>query len=142
MSTIQEMYGLDPTNIMRYTSMFYQLASAVDTPTEAAEKMSMGLTKMTVDIASLFDMPFNTVMENLSSGMQGMTRAVRKYGMDLRNTTLQQTALSLGISRQVESMSEADRQGLRYITMMRQASIATGDFGKTIESPANQLRIL
>lgn len=141
-STIQEMYGLDPTNIMRYTSMFYQLASAVDTPTEAAEKMSMGLTKMTVDIASLFDMPINTVMENLSSGMQGMTRAVRKYGMDLRVTTLQQTALSLGISRQVENMSEADRQGLRYITMMRQASIATGDFGKTIESPANQLRIL
>ena len=141
-STIQEMYGLDPTNIMRYTSMFYQLASAVDTPTEAAEKMSMGLTKMTVDIASLFDMPIDTVMENLSSGMQGMTRAVRKYGMDLRNTTLQQTALSLGISRQVESMSEADRQGLRYITMMRQASIATGDFGKTIESPANQLRVL
>lgn len=141
-STIQEMYGLDPTNIMRYTSMFYQLASAVDTPTEAAEKMSMGLTKMTVDIASLFDMPINTVMENLSSGMQGMTRAVRKYGMDLRVTTLQQTALSLGISRQVENMSEADRQGLRYITMMRQASIATGDFGKTIESPANQLRVL
>lgn len=140
--TIQEMYGLDPTNIMRYTSMFYQLASAVETPTEAAEKMSMGLTKMTVDIASLFDMPINTVMENLSSGMQGMTRAVRKYGMDLRITTLQQTALSLGISRQVENMSEADRQGLRYITMMRQASIATGDFGKTIESPANQLRIL
>lgn len=140
--TIQEMYGLDPTNIMRYTAMFYQLASAVDTPTEAAEKMSMGLTKMTVDIASLFDMPINTVMENLSSGMQGMTRAVRKYGMDLRVTTLQQTALSLGISRQVENMSEADRQGLRYITMMRQASIATGDFGKTIESPANQLRIL
>lgn len=141
-STIQEMYGLDPTNIMRYTSMFYQLASAVETPTEAAEQMSMGLTKMTVDIASLFDMPINTVMENLSSGMQGMTRAVRKYGMDLRITTLQQTALSLGISRQIENMSEADRQGLRYITMMRQASIATGDFGKTIESPANQLRVL
>lgn len=139
---MQEIYGLDPTNIMRYTSMFYQLASAVDTPTEAAEKMSQGLTKMTVDIASLFDMPIDTVMENLSSGMQGMTRAVRKYGMDLRNTTLQQTAMSLGISRQVENMSEADRQGLRYITMMRQASIATGDFGKTIESPANQLKVL
>ena len=140
--TIQELYGLDPTNIMSYTSQFYQLASAVDTPTEAAERMSQGLTKMTIDIASLFDMPIDTVMQNLSSGMQGMTRAVRKYGMDLRNTTLQQTALSLGITAQVESMSEADRQGLRYITMMRQAAIATGDFGKTIESPANQLRVL
>lgn len=138
---IQEIYGLDPSNIMRYTSMFYQLASAVDTPTEAAEKMSKGLTQMTVDIASLFDMPIDNVMENLSSGMQGMSRAVRKYGMDIRNTTLEQTALSLGISRSVSEMSEADRQGLRYITMMRQAAVATGDFGKTIESPANQLRV-
>ena len=138
---IQEIYGLDPSNIMRYTSMFYQLASAVDTPTEAAEKMSKGLTQMTVDIASLFDMPIDTVMENLSSGMQGMSKAVRKYGMDIRNTTLEQTALSLGISREVSEMSEADRQGLRYITMMRQAAVATGDFGKTIESPANQLRV-
>lgn len=141
-ATIQELYGLDPTNIMRYTAMFYQLATAVETPAEAAEKMSQGLTKMTIDIASLFDMPIDQVMENLSSGMQGMTRAVRKYGMDLRNTTLQQTALSLGIKTQVADMSEADRQGLRYITMMRQAAVATGDFGKTIESPANQLRVL
>jgi phage-related protein len=61
--------------------------------------------------------------------------------MDIRTTTLQQTALALGITEQVSTMSEANRQGLRFITMMRQASNASGDFARTIESPANQLKI-
>lgn len=141
-NTMQELYGLDPMNIMKHVAMFYQLASAVDTPAAAAETMSKGLTKMSVDLASLFNMPVERVMENMTAGMQGMSRAVRVYGMDIRTTTLQQTALTLGIRDEVSEMSEADRQGLRYITMMRQAAVATGDFGKTIESPANQLKVL
>ena len=141
-NTVQEMYGLDPSNIMRYTGIFYQLASAIEVADGTASTMSLGLTKMGVDISSLFNIPIDKVMENLSSGMQGMTRAVRKYGMDIRVSTLQTEAASLGIAGSILTMSEANRQGLRYITMLRQMSNATGDFAKTIESPANQLRIV
>lgn len=136
-----ELYGMDPSTLMRYTGNFYQLADAISMPDEAAASLSLGLTKATNDIASLFNMPIETVFENLSSGMQGMSRAVRKYGMDIRTTTLQQTALTLGITQQVENMSEANRMGLRFITMMQQAQNASGDFARTIETPANQLRI-
>lgn len=136
-----EMYGMDPSNLMRYAGNFYQLADAIDMPSKAASALSLGLTKATNDIASLFNVDIETVFENLSSGMQGMSRAVRKYGMDIRTTTLQQTALSLGLTEQVENMSEANRQGLRFITMMQQANNASGDFARTIETPANQLRI-
>lgn len=140
--TMQELYGMDPSSLMQHVGNFYQLADAIDMPTEAATTMSLSLTKATNDIASLFNVNVSTVFENLASGMQGMSRAVRKYGMDIRATTLQQTALSLGIKDQVENMSEANRMGLRYLTMMKQASNATGDFARTIETPANQLRIL
>lgn len=140
--TMQELYGMDPSSLMQHAGNFYQLADAIDMPTEAATTMSLSLTKATNDIASLFNVNVSDVFENLASGMQGMSRAVRKYGMDIRTTTLQQTALSLGIKDQVESMSEANRMGLRYLTMMKQASNATGDFARTIEAPANQLRIL
>ena len=140
-STMQEIYGMDPSNIMEYAGNFYQLTSAVNTTKEASEVMSLQLTKAANDISSLFNVDIDTVISNLSSGLRGMSRAVAKYGMDIRVTTLQTTAASLGITRQVETMSEADREGLRYITMMKQASNAMGDFAKTIESPANQLRI-
>ena len=138
---MSEIYGMDPSNRMRYAGNFYQLADAIDMPDAAAAGLSLSLVKATNDISSLFNVPIEKVFEDLSSGMQGMSRAVRKYGMDIRTTTLEQTALTLGITANVESMSEANRQGLRYITMMRQAKNASGDFARTIESPANQLKI-
>ena len=138
---MSEVYGMDPSNLMRYAGNFYQLADAIDMPDASAASLSLSLVKATNDISSLFNIPIEEVFEDLASGMQGMSRAVRKYGMDIRATTLEQTALTLGITDNVESMSEANRQGLRYITMMRQAKNASGDFAKTIESPANQLKI-
>ena len=139
--TLQEIYGLDPTNIMSSVGYFYQMSDAVGTSTKAAETMSMGLTKAAADISSLFNVDVGTVQSNLASGMQGMSRAVRKYGMDIRAVTLKQTALSLGIQGSTATMNEATLQGLRYVTMMRQARNAMNDFGNTIESPANQLKI-
>ena len=138
----KEMYGLDPTNIMEITSQFYNLASAVEAPVKASKKMAEGLTATAINLSSLFDRDFEKVAQDLTSGMQGMTRAVRKYGLDLRMATLEQTALSYGLQLDADTTSEANRQALRYLTIVRQASRATGDFAKTIESPANQLRIL
>lgn len=140
-NTMSEIYGMDPSNIMESAGNFYQLTSAVNATKEASEVMSLQLTKAANDISSLFNVDIQTVTDNLSSGLRGMSRAVTSYGMDIRATTLQVTAASLGIGQQVETMSEADREGLRYITMMRQASNVMGDFAKTIESPANQLRV-
>lgn len=138
---MQEMYGMDPGNIMNTAAYFYQLTAAIEAPIAASEKMSMGLTKAANDIASLFNMDVEKVAQNLSSGIQGMSRAVTKYGMDIRKATLQEYAHRLGISAKVSEMSEASRQGLRYIAMMYQARAANGNWAKTIESCANQIRV-
>lgn len=154
-NTMSDLYGMDPSNLYRYSGYFYQLTDAIGMADSASATLSLSLTKASNDIASLFNVDIQTVVDNLSSGMQGMSRAVRKYGMDIRATTLQQTALAYGIYDQVENMSEANRMALRYLTMMEQVKNATqqvvkttdgattimGDFARTIESPANQLRI-
>lgn len=139
--TMQEVYGMDPTNIMNSVGYFYQLSDAAGASAKASEMMSLGLTKAANDIASLYNVDVEKVQKNLASGMQGMTAAMRKYGVDIRQATLQQTAFSLGIQGSVKDMNEATRQGLRYVTMMRQTTNAMNDFGHTIESPANQIRI-
>lgn len=136
-----EVYGMDPSNLLRYAGNFYQLADAIGASEEASSILALSLTKAGNDLSSLFNVPIETVINDLSSGMMGMSRSVKKYGMDIRATTLQQTALSLGITESVRSMSEANLQGLRFITMMRQGANASGDFANTIESPANQLKI-
>lgn len=152
---MQEIYGMDPSNLYRYAGYFYQLTDAIGMTDAASASMSLSLTKASNDIASLFNVDIETVTEDLASGLQGMSRAVRKYGMDIRVTTLQETALQYGLTEQVETMSEANRMALRFITMMQQAenalhqttaavdgtSTSMGDFARNIETPANQLRI-
>lgn len=152
---MQEIYGLDPKNVMQYAGYFYQLTDAIGMSEDASAQLSLSMTKAANDLASYINLPIKEVVDDLASGMQGMTRSVRKYGMDIRATTLQQTALKYGIQGEVESMSEANRMALRYITVLEQASNATqqaevttsgmsatmGDFARTIEAPANQLRI-
>lgn len=153
--TMSEIYGMDPSNLYRYTGYFYQLTDAIGMTDEASSILSLSLTKASNDIASLFNMPIEQVVDNLASGMQGISKAVRKYGMDIRSVTLQETAHAYGIDQKVAKMSEADRQALRYLTMMQQVKNATnqladetgsasgvmGDFARNIETPANQLRI-
>lgn len=152
---MSELYGMDVNNLYRTAGYFYQLSDAIGMTDEASKQMSLSLTKASNDIASLFNVDVQTVVNNLASGMQGLSRAVRKYGMDIRTTTLQQTALTYGITTNVQKMSEANRMALRYITMMNQAnnairqttksvdgaSTVMGDFARNIETPANQLRI-
>lgn len=152
---MQEVYGMDPSNLMRYAGYFYQLTDAIGMADGASASISLSLTKMANDLASLFNKDIESTVNALSSGMMGMTRTVRQFGMDIRNTTLQVTALKYGLTEQVENMSEANRQALRFITMHDQAqnainqfakgvdggSTAMGDFARNIETPANQLRI-
>ena len=140
-NTISEWYGLDPKNLMQYTGTFYEMAYAVEAPEKAAQQLSTSLTALSVDLASLFNVDVEKVTNNLTSGIRGMSRAVVKYGLDLRATTVEAYANSLGVTQQYESMNEASREILRYLVAVRQARDATGDFGRTIEQPANQLRV-
>ena len=140
--TISEWYGLDPKNLMQYTGIFYEMAYAVGAPDKAAQQLSTSLTALSVDLASLFNMDVERVANNLTSGMRGMSKAVVKYGLDLRAATVEAYANSLGITQQYESMNEASREILRYLVAVKQARDATGDFARTVEQPANQLRIL
>lgn len=139
--TVSEWYGLDPKNLMEYTGLFYEMAYAVNAPEEAARTLSTSLTSLAVDLSSLFNVDIDRVADNLTSGIRGMSRAVLRYGLDLRATTVEAFANSIGITEQYETMNEASREILRYIVAVKQARDATGDFSETIESPANQLRI-
>ena len=140
-NTISEWYGLDPKNLMQYTGTFYEMAYAVEAPDKAAQQLATSLTALSVDLASLFNVDVEKVTSNLTSGIRGMSRAVVKYGLDLRATTVEAYANSLGVTQQYESMNEASKEILRYLVAVKQARDATGDFGRTIEQPANQLRV-
>ena len=94
------------------------------------------------DISSLWNIDIDVAMKKLQSGLAGQIRPLRSLGIDISQTSLEMTALNYGIEDSVIKMSQAAKVQLRWLSIMDQAEVAFGDMAKTIDSPANQLRIL
>ena len=134
--------GLDVKEIMNFESRVAQITNSVGMLGEASVSASKALTMLSGDLSSLTNTNLQQVMDNLSSGMTGMTAAVKKYGMDISVASLRQYALDLGIQKNLSSMTQAEKMYLRVIAMLDQSKVAWGDLANTINQPANQFRML
>lgn len=134
--------GLDVTQVTNFEAQIAQMTNSVGMMGEASIATSKALTMLAGDMSSLTNMPLDTVMKNFSSGLSGAAMAVKKYGMDISVASLQETAFSLGVEKKVKNMTQAEKEYLRVITMLQQSKVAWGDLAKTINSPANQFRML
>ena len=134
--------GMDPSMLLNYQGQFAQLSSSMGTTSEQALKLSNALTMIGADLASVKNLDFSTVYENLSSGLVGMSRAVDKYGANIRVANLQQYASNLGLQTAVSKMDQASKAMLRTIIILDSTRYAWADMANTINMPANQLRIL
>lgn len=134
--------GLDITQVTNFEAQIAQMTNSVGMMGEASIATSKAMTMLAGDMSSLTNMPLDTVMKNFSSGLSGAAMAVKKYGMDISVAALQETALGLGVKKNVSDMTQAEKEYLRVITMLQQSKVAWGDLAKTINSPANQFRML
>lgn len=104
--------------------------------------MSKNLTQLGYDLSSFFNISVEDAMQKLQSGISGELEPLRRLGYDLSQARLEATALSLGIDKSVQSMTQAEKAELRYYAIMTQVTTAQGDLSRTLEAPANQLRVL
>lgn len=139
---MSEALGLDSSTLIKTTGVFRLLASSIGLANEQADLLAKNFTKAAVDIASLYELPVADAVEKLRAGLVGLPKPLRDIGIVLTVARLEQEAMALGITESVRNMSEANKVGLRYIAVMKQMKAAMGDFASTIESPANQLRIM
>ena len=140
--TLASVLSLDPNEIMNYMANFTQMANSMGLVSESAYRISESLTLLGADVASLFNIDIDKAMERLKAGLSGQIRPMRMLGVDISKTTLQMTALKYGITDSIETMDAAAKVQLRYLAMTEQLTIAMGDMARTLDSPANQLRIL
>jgi hypothetical protein len=139
---LNEAFGTNIEETMRYQALYNQMAESMGINDNASYIISENLTKLGIDLASLFNKSEADTMEALRAGvLAGQTKPLRNYGLDVTQQTLAPLASELGITRSVKQLSQAEKMILRYIAVLRQASSAHGDFAKTIESPANQLKV-
>lgn len=142
LNQISEGVGLDVTFLQQSVANFTLLARAMGFTSDNAAILGRSVTRLSTDMSSLFNAPVSQVIADLRSGLLGQTETVYKYGIDLTEASLKQEALRLGIEKNVRAMTQGEKMFLRYSVLVRQSSLAHEDFAKTIETPANQLRIL
>lgn len=104
--------------------------------------VSLTLTKLTADMASFYNLEQEDVSQDLQSIFTGQTRPLRKYGLDLTQATLQEWALKNGLDADISSMTQAEKTMLRYQYVLANTTAAQGDFARTANTWANQIRIL
>lgn len=139
---VSDVMGIDPAQWLRNQGVFNTLLTGFGDTAERAQLMSQNLTQLGYDISSFFNISIEDTMQKLQSGISGELEPLRRLGYDLSQARLEQTALNLGIKESVANMTQAEKAELRYYAIMTQVTTAQGDMARTLEAPANQLRIL
>ncbi len=139
---VSDVMGIDPAQWLHNQGVFNTLLTGFGDTAERAQLMSQNLTQLGYDISSFFNISIEDAMQKLQSGISGELEPLRRLGYDLSQARLEQTALNLGIKESVTNMTQAEKAELRYYAIMTQVTTAQGDMARTLEAPANQLRIL
>lgn len=139
---VQSVMGIDLSDWIRNQSIFMTLATGFGVASDQAYTMSKNLTQLGYDISSFFNLSIEDSMQKLQSGLAGELEPLRRIGYDLSVARLQQEAYNLGIEKSVNAMTQAEKAQLRYYAIMTQVTTVQGDMARTLEQPANQLRIL
>lgn len=139
---VGEALGIDPGEWMRNQGVFNTIIKGFGLAGDRAYIMSKNLTQLGYDISSFYNISFENAMQKLQSGISGELEPLRRLGYDLSVARLQQEAYRLGIEKKVSAMTQAEKAELRYYAIMTQVTTAQGDMARTINAPANQLRVL
>lgn len=137
-----EMYGLDESWGYKTVGLFKQLSNAMGLTDEIGTDLSKTLTQLSVDLSSLYNVDVDDAVSKLQSALAGQTKPVRFFGADITQNTLQLTLETHGIDKAVADLSYAEKRLLIVASILEQTEEAQGDWGRTIESTANQMRIM
>lgn len=141
-SKMQGLLGVDPTKAMTYMATIQSLGTSFGLASDKAYILSKNLTQLAYDEGSYWNKNVAETFTAMSSAISGEIEPIRRLGVDLSQARLQQELLALGFNKQVSSLSQADKAVLRYIAIMKQTANVQGNLAQTIQSPANQIKIL
>lgn len=123
-------------------NMQISLADGYSTGAESVAEMSVQLTKLAADLGSFYDKDQATVAKALESIFTGQTRPLRQFGIDLTQATVSEWAMTQGLNANMKAMTQAEKTMLRYQYVLAHTGAAQGDFARTANTWANQVRVL
>ena len=137
-----ESFGISELSAKKTGSTFMAMAKGMDIADGAASDMALSLTGLSADMASFYNVEQDVASTALKSVFTGETETLKQFGIVMTEANLEAFALSQGITKSYQSMSQAEKVQLRYAYVMQQTALAQGDFARTSDGWANQTRML
>lgn len=140
--TASASYGLTELQTKQFSGTLGAMVKSMGLSEEAALEMSMGLVGLTGDMASFYNLDHETAFEKIRSGISGETEPLKALGINMSVANLEAYALTKGMKKAYDQMTEVEKVQLRYGYIMEQTADAQGDFARTQDGFANQVRLL
>lgn len=137
-----KMYGMSELSAKQTAGRFQAMGLAMGAPVKDMSDMSIQLTALSADLASFYNISQEESSRKLWSIFTGETEPMRAFGIDLTNATLKEYAMKKGLDANISSMTQLEKTMLRYQYVMDNTKNVQGDFARTSQTWANQLRIL
>lgn len=135
-------FGLTELQAKQYASTIGAMFKSMGIAENQVYDMSTAMAGLAADMASFYNLDFDTAFQKIRSGISGETEPLKQLGINMSVANLEAYALSQGITKSVEKMSQAEQATLRYNYLLSVTADAQGDFSRTSDSYANSLRKL
>ena len=135
-------FGLSKLSAKQFASTFMAMSNGMGIAAEAGKNMSLNLTALAGDMASFYNVEQDVAFTALKSVFTGETETLKRFGIVMTEANLEAYALSQGITKSYNAMSQAEKVALRYSFVLNATKGAQGDFARTSNNWANQVRIL
>lgn len=135
-------YGLSELSAKKYSSTMGAMLKSMGLSEEATLSMSTSLAGLAGDMASFYNLNGDDAFNKLRAGISGETEPLKQLGINMSQANLEAFALSKGITKSYQSMSQSEQALLRYNYLLNTTKDAQGDFARTSDGWANQTRIL
>lgn len=135
-------YGLSELSAKKYASTTGAMLKSSGISDKNVLAMSQGITQLTGDMASFYNLQPDEMFEKIRSGISGETEPLKALGINMSVANLEAFALSQGINKSYQAMSQAEQMTLRYNYLMSATADAQGDFSRTSDSLSNQTKLM
>lgn len=138
--TAQSQFGLTETQAKRFASTLGAMMKSSGLAGEEIVGMSTDLAGLAADMASFYNLDFETAFQKIRSGISGETEPLKQLGINMSVANLEAYAMTQGITKAFDKMSQGEQTMLRYQYLMQATADAQGDFARTADGYANSRR--
>ena len=135
-----DQFGLTETQAKKFASTLGAMMKSAGLAGPEITNMSTDLAGLAADMASFYNLDFETAFQKIRAGISGETEPLKQLGINMSVANLEAFALSQGLKKTFNEMTQGEQVMLRYQYMMQATSDAQGDFARTSDGYANSLR--